>query len=83
MLHPVWLRSGLGQASGARLGSGDLTPDGSNSARERLLIKIVCNLVKLCLSVALAWGNSAAEKAERLFNAAPLILCLRGQTETP
>ena len=76
MLHPVWLRSGLGQASGARSGSGDLIPDSSNSAGEGLLIKSLCDPDKLCLSAALAWRSTAAEKAERLFTAAPLILCL-------
>lgn len=47
VLHPVWWRSRLGQASGASPGSGDLTPDGSNNKREGLLIKSLCNLVKL------------------------------------
>lgn len=83
LLLPVWWRSGFRQASGARTGSDDLTPDGSNSAEKELLIKSLCNLTKLFFFIALSWKNIAAAKAERLFMAVPLIFCLRGQTQGP
>ncbi len=67
VLHPVWWRSGLGRSAGARSGSGDLTPDGSNRSGEGLWIKSLCNLAKLFLSMALAWKNTAAESRKAFY----------------
>lgn len=48
--------------------AGDLTPDGSNTAGEELLIQSLGNQTKLCLSVALAWKNTASKKGRKAFH---------------